>query len=112
MHINSVSVLYLSLFYCLESSLTDMEEILTTLPAPDLRTLAKSLRLSTTEQRTAITEAVLQHAKKKSISSFFNKGNNSDNQQEVNKRCGVTYFQVILEAFVHIPEELLSLSAL
>lgn len=71
-----------------ESSLSNLEDMLVTLPAGDLRSLAKSLRLSTSEQRPAIIEAVQKHAKQKSIGAFFSGKCAGTNEVSVMKRSG------------------------
>ena len=66
--------------------MSDLDDILHTLPAPDLRGLAKSLRLPTSDQRPVIIEAVLKHARKKSIGSFFTAKGQDNNEKNVLKR--------------------------
>ena len=48
-----------------------LEDILVALPAPELKHLAKSLRLNASQQMSDLTQAILKHSRQTNISSFF-----------------------------------------
>ena len=55
--------------------MTDLHEVLVALAAPDIKTLAKTLKLSTvTGQKDDIVAAILQHSRRGGISAFFGAG--------------------------------------
>ena len=54
-----------------ESKMDDLEEILKALPAPEVKSLAKTLKLNSNTVREEIIETILQHSRKQNISSFF-----------------------------------------
>ncbi len=60
--------------YFSESSMDDLEAILTVMPAPELQNFAKSLKLNlkSTVKRHVV-EAILKHSKQKHIGAFFKK---------------------------------------
>ena len=50
-----------------------LEEILAALPSPELKQLAKSLRLNASQQMSDLIQAILKHSRQTNISSFFMK---------------------------------------
>ena len=54
-----------------EKHLADLETILNALPAPELKELAKTLRLPTQGQRNDLIESIKNHTKQNNITSFF-----------------------------------------
>ena len=55
----------------IEKKMDSLEEILAALPAPELKQLAKSLRLNAAQQMSDLTQAILKHSRQTNISSFF-----------------------------------------
>ena len=51
--------------------MTSLEDVLISLPAPDLKTVAKSLRLASGQVREVSIAAILRHVNQGSIGSFF-----------------------------------------
>ena len=58
----------------LEENMIDIQEVVETLPAPDLKILGKSLRLSAVNSpRPILIEAVMKHSRGSHIGQFFSK---------------------------------------
>ena len=53
--------------------MTDLEDVLKSLPAPDIKTVAKSLKLSSSLGREDGIAAILKHTSQVNIGSFFKK---------------------------------------
>lgn len=62
-------------FICAESYMNDFREIVLCLPAPELRTLAKSLRINLSSKM-SLAESVIKHVMRCDTNNFFaqNKG--------------------------------------
>jgi methylmalonyl-CoA mutase cobalamin-binding subunit len=55
--------------------MTELEDVLVALAAPDVKTLAKTLKLSsTTGQKDDLVAAILQHSRRGGIGAFFGGG--------------------------------------
>ncbi len=63
-----------------ETSLEDLESTLLVMPAPEVQTLAKTLKLNTkNQQKEQLTEAIIKHSKQKHLSAFFKQAANTGN---------------------------------
>ena len=65
-------------FFFLERNLDDLDIALRSLPAPEVRSLAKTLHIpSQSQTREQLIEAVTKHSQKTGIGAFFSGGSNA-----------------------------------
>ncbi len=63
-----------------ETSLENLESTLQVMPAPEIQTLAKTLKLNIkNQQKEQLTEAIIKHSKQKHLGAFFKQAANTGN---------------------------------
>ena len=68
--------------------MTDLEDVLISLPAPDIKTVAKSLKLSSSLGREDGIAAILKHTSQVNIGNFFKKPSSGRGGKATTKGSG------------------------